>query len=268
MFRSNILYIYTDGSCLPKPRRGGIGIRYVYLDDNGEEQRIDHECFGYRGATNNQMELYACIKALKHVSKLDVNFQNFDIEVRTDSQYVTKHIYHAKFVWPKYKWHNRDGRPIDNTKIWKELLRCIVNIRKRVEFEWVKGHGKDEDNRAADRMAKESARSAVYEPLSVETVRRKITDKKIRIGSVKNAGQKIGIRIISSVYMSEQKVTKYRFEVISKGSKYFGEVDFVYSDLILKDAHSYFVSFNKDDKNPRILKILHEIEKEKSVEQT
>ena len=110
-------------------------------------------------------------------------------------------------------------------------------------------------------MAKESARSAVYDPLTVVTVRRKLTDKKVRIGSVKNAGQKIGIRIISSEYMNKQKVNKYRFEVISKGSKYFGEVDFVYSDIILKDAHSYFVSFNKDDNNPRILKLLYEIEK-------
>lgn len=264
MFRSNILYIYTDGSCLPHPRRGGIGIRYVYIDDNGEEQRINYRCFGYRGATNNQMELYACIKALKHVSKLDVTLQNHSIEIRIDSQYVTNHINYAKYVWPKYKWHNRDGKPIDNTKIWKELVKIIINMRRRVDFKWVQGHGKDEDNRAVDRMAKESARSAVYDPLTVVTIRRKITDKKVRIGSVKNADQKIGIRIISSEYMSKQKVTKYRFEVISKGSKYYGEVDFVYSDLILKDAHSYFVSFNKDDNNPRILKLLYEIEKEKA----
>ena len=71
MFRRNILYIYTDGSSLPQPRRGGIGIRYFCLENNDLEQRYDYENFGYKGATNSQMELYACIEALKHISNLD-----------------------------------------------------------------------------------------------------------------------------------------------------------------------------------------------------
>ena len=37
MFRRNTIYIYTDGSSLPRPRRGGVGIRYVYLDEKEEE---------------------------------------------------------------------------------------------------------------------------------------------------------------------------------------------------------------------------------------
>lgn len=260
MFRSNILYIYTDGSCLPHPRRGGIGIRYVHLEDDGAEKRIDYPCFGFKGATNNQMELYACIEALKHIPKLNFDCQNLSIEIRTDSRYVADNIYYAKFVWPKNKWYNNDGKPVDNTKIWKELIKNIIKLRRRVDFVWVKGHGKDKDNKAVDKMAKESAKSAVFEPLSVVTIRRKLTHQKVRIGSVKNAGQKIGIRIITSEYFKEQRVTKYRYEVISKKSKYYGKVDFAYSNLILKDAHSYFVSFNKDDNNPRILKMLYEIE--------
>ena len=46
ILRKNWLYVYTDGSSLPKPRRGGIGIRYVYLNEKEEEFRIDGYEFG------------------------------------------------------------------------------------------------------------------------------------------------------------------------------------------------------------------------------
>lgn len=260
MFRRNILYIYTDGSSLPKPRRGGIGIRYICLDNNDLEQRYDYEKFGYKGATNNQMELYACIEALKHISNFDRGFKYDSIEIRSDSTYVVNHINYAKYTWPKQKWFNRDGKPILNTEIWKELVKWIKKTNCRLYFKWVKAHSKDEDNKAVDRMAKKSAKSAIYDPLSVVTIRRKKTQKKVRIGSVKNAGQKIGIRIITSEFLKEQKLTKYRYEVISKSSKYYENVDLAYSKLYLRDAHSYLVTFNKDDNNPRILKLIREIE--------
>ena len=260
MFRKNILYIYTDGSSLPKPRRGGIGIRYICLDENEIEHREDYENFGFKSATNNQMELYACIEGLKQSLNLKLGFSYNSIEIRSDSRYVVDHINFAKYTWPKQKWHNKNNKPIDNTKLWKDLVKYIRKMHCRVEFKWIKAHAQDEDNKAADRMAKNSAKSAIYNPLSVVTVRRKKTQKKVRIGSVKNAGQKIGIRIITSEYFPEQKVIKYKYEVISKGSKYYGNVDVVYSHLYLKDAHSYFVTFNKDDNNPRILKLINEIE--------
>ena len=57
-----MLYIYTDGSSLPKPRRGGIGIRYIYVDDTEEDVFIDQVLEGHEGASNNQMELLAVIE--------------------------------------------------------------------------------------------------------------------------------------------------------------------------------------------------------------
>ena len=59
------LNIYTDGSSLPRPRRGGIGVRFVYADDNGEEIYEDFAYPGHMGATSNQMELLACITGLE-----------------------------------------------------------------------------------------------------------------------------------------------------------------------------------------------------------
>jgi ribonuclease HI len=66
MIDEGALNIYTDGSSKPTPRRGGIGIRFIYIDASGEEVVEDLSLAGYLGATSNEMEINACILALKH----------------------------------------------------------------------------------------------------------------------------------------------------------------------------------------------------------
>jgi YD repeat-containing protein len=61
----NALVIYTDGSSLQRPRRGGYAYRLVTVDETGEEMTYDYHEPGYLQATNNEMELVACIEALK-----------------------------------------------------------------------------------------------------------------------------------------------------------------------------------------------------------
>jgi ribonuclease HI len=61
------LTVFTDGSSLSKPRRGGIGIRFVFCDSQGEETVWDDVEEGFAGATNNQMELMAVITAMKEI---------------------------------------------------------------------------------------------------------------------------------------------------------------------------------------------------------
>lgn len=265
ILKPNTLYIYTDGSSLPKPRAGGIGIRYVILDEDSNEMIFDKECFGYKGASNNQMELNACVEALRMSQEIAFGQYYNHIEVRSDSRYVVDNVYCAKYIWPKQKWFNRFGKPILNVELWKDLIKEIKNISKQINFVWVKGHAKDEHNKAVDKSAKWSAKSVLNEPLAVVTVRRKITKDKTKIGSVRNTGQRISIRIISSEYLREQQLAKYRYEVISKGSQYFGKVDLAYSTHIMRDAHSYVVTLNRSTENSRILKVIREIEKAERV---
>jgi len=129
-----------------------------------------------------------------------------------------------------------------------------------VEFEWVKGHSKDEDNRAADKLARQSAGSAYNAPLKVVTVRRKKTKKRLVLGSVKNKGQKIRVRIIASESLREQKLAKYTYEVVSKRSNYYGNLDVAFSKLNLRPAHCYLVTMNKAKGNPRFVRLIEEIE--------
>ncbi len=61
------LNLFTDGSSLSRPRRGGLGILIVTNDDNGHEVTYEHTVPGFQGATNQQMELMAPIEGLKFI---------------------------------------------------------------------------------------------------------------------------------------------------------------------------------------------------------
>lgn len=257
--RKNWLYIYTDGSSLPKPRRGGIGIRYVYLNEKEEEFRIDGNEFGYSSATNNQMELKAVIEGLKGIKNLDIPIRYNNIEVRTDSRYVVDNKNNAIYYWAKQKWLNQYGKPVENAILWKELIKVLMTIQCKVDIEWVKGHAKDTDQKAVDHLAKQSAQAPLYPPLNVVKLRRKKSKKKTLIGSVEMKGQRVTIHIINEEYLRLQRLSKYRYEIISKRSEYYGNVDFAYSEIhTLKAGHKYIVMFNKDNRNPRIVKVLKE----------
>jgi ribonuclease HI len=260
ILKENALNIYTDGSCLPSPRRGGIGIYMIYTDSNLNEITLDFSPPGYRTATNNQMEIKACVIALKIAQELDIDCNYRKVVIHTDSQYVWKHYPYAKYVWPKNKWFNRDGRPILNVQEWKDLVKEVRKINKNVEFKWVKGHSKDPNNKKVDKLAKESAKNPFYLPTNFIDVRRKKTKENTEIDSVKMLGQRISIRIITAEFLRTQKVNRYRFEVISKNSEFYGKASFVFSeDTEIKAGHSYYVVFNKNDKNPRIVKVIREI---------
>ena len=65
MINGNEIDIYVDGSSYSKPRRCGIGIRIITINDDGNEEVEDIVPQGYKGGTNQQMELQACVEALK-----------------------------------------------------------------------------------------------------------------------------------------------------------------------------------------------------------
>jgi ribonuclease HI len=262
MIKDDLLNIYTDGSSFSGPRVGGIGIRFVTTNELGDEVIEDVELPGYRGATNNQMELYACVAALKEAREYhDLGSVN-RIAIHTDSLYIVDNYKSAMFEWSGNRWRNREGRPIANADLWKELVKLIKKCWPlRVDFYWVKGHSKDKHNKAVDKLAKKSAKSPLNKPLTIVNVRRKKTRKSVEIGSVEMRRQRLAVRIITSEYLSAQRTTKYKYEVLSKGSRYFGNVDIIFSNESLKAGHQYEVSVNKNTANPMIMKVLREIER-------
>jgi len=260
MANEDALNIYTDGSMYSGPRVGGLGVRIVTFDESGEEEIQDYPVPGYKNATNNSMELYACVVGLRHALKHPRLPEVTRICIFSDSRYVVDNSDKAKFQWPGQKWFTASGTPVLNADLWKQLVRELRKIRKRVEFRWIGGHSKDVHNRAVDKMAKASAKRALNRPLSVVAVRRKQTERSVEVGSIEMKRQRLRIRVITSEWLRVQRLSKYKYEVLSERSKYFRNVDIIYSEHDMKAGHHYEVSVNDDTSNPRVTAVLREIE--------
>jgi ribonuclease HI len=259
------LNVYTDGSSYSGPRRGGIGILYVTVDENGEEKVDDYPLSGYAGATNQQMEISAAIEALKALvhGRAPVSADGFRrIVIWTDSMYLVDGFKSARFSWPQNRWMTRDGNPVRNAPLWKELVRVAGRAHRRVDIEWVKGHKSSTHNKAADRLARASAKQPTDRRVStVKVRRRKQTTRSVERGSVEMRGQRATIHIVTDEYLSVQRLNAYKYEMLSRG-EFKGNVDQIYSepDIYLSAGHSYYVRFNADTKAPRVVKLFREVD--------
>jgi ribonuclease HI len=258
------LNIYTDGSSYQGPRRGGVGILYVTVGADGEERADPYPLPGFTGATNQQMELYAAIEALKALAthRAPVSASPYRrIVIWTDSAYLVDGYDNAQFTWPRTDWMTRDGNPVANTSLWKDLIKAAWRIGKRVEIKWVKGHKQSTHNKTADKLAKQSAKLQLGRRASVVKVRRKMARASVEIGSVGMHGQRLTIRIITDELLVAHKLNKAKYEVVSKASPYCGRVDLIYAphDIHLSAGHTYHVRVNDDQKAPRVVKVYREI---------
>jgi ribonuclease HI len=262
----NALVIYTDGSCYPKPRRGGIGILFVWTDDDGNEAFWEEDRAGYIGATNNEMELKSCIEALHLATgrRPPVDLSRFDrILIFTDSTYIHDHFNKAKFEWRANGWKRSGGAPVENAPLWKELVRLAKvadQAGARVEVKWIQGKSSPHSKRA-DKLAKSSAGRPSGKRVSQERVRRKKGPGSVEPGSVRMEGQRVTIYVISDKWQPIHKLVRHRYEVVSEDSPYHQCVDFIYAaaNLEIRSGHTYDVQFNDDTGNPRITGVFGEV---------
>lgn len=261
------LNIYTDGSMLPGPRRGGTGVIFILINDDGEEEEDAPYLPGYTGATNNQMEIRAPLEALKLALGRHPPFaldRYRKIIVFTDSQYVYNHHGTAMFTWASNGWVKKDGAPVDNAADWKELVALIRKAGrggKRFEMRWIPGK-KTARGKAVDKQAKLSAATAPDRLLRPATVRRKRSKRELDRGSVAMEGQRLTIRITKSEFQPLHRLVKYWYEVRSKKSPFHDRRDVIYADpsLPLKAGHTYHVRVNEETTNPRIAKLFREVD--------
>lgn len=264
MIDEHALNIYTDGSQYSKPRRGGLAALFVIVDEDGSEVPEHVPFQGYEGATNNQMELAACVEALKYAAR-HYDVKEYErIVIYTDSLYVSDNLNNAKFQWSKDKWRNRVGKPVANAELWRDLVRQIKKSPRRVEIKWVKGHSKNPHNKKVDKLAKTSAKGPLQRPVSVVDVRRKTTKLSVDPGCIPMLGQTLDIRIVTSEYLRLQKEHKYKCEVLSGDENLVGKVDWLFSNQLLSAGHHYEVVVNENQAYPQIIDVVRELERESS----
>jgi ribonuclease HI len=262
----NALNIYTDGSMLPRPRRGGAGLLFVAVDSDGNEEHHQEVLPGYAGATQNQMELEAPIQGLKMATGRRPPFEPSryrKIVIKTDATYVAENFGTAVSVWSRNGWKTKQGKPVDNAKQWKELVRLVVLSSKQgtpVRLVHVPGK-KSPRTKAVDKLAKKSAKQASKRQLNPAEVRRKRTDQPIEIGGVAMEGQLMTIHIFKSEYQALHRLTKYWYSVMSKTSPHYGRASVIYSELHHLRRRIYRVRVNHDTGNSRIVKEFGEVER-------
>ena len=123
--------VYADGSCLGNPGPGGWGC--IIIGTDGSERELSG---GSPKTTNNRMEITAAIEALRALPTA------IHVVIRTDSQYLVNTM-------------TKGWRRKENTDLWQELDAEVA--KRRVEWEWVRGHAGDPRNERADQLARDAA---------------------------------------------------------------------------------------------------------------
>ena len=148
--------VFTDGSSIGNPGRGGYGVVMLYGEARKELSA------GFRCTTNNRMELLACIVALRELKR------PAPVVIYSDSRYVVDSVKKGwARRWQKNGWMrapDAQGQvfPAENVDLWEQMLGLLD--QSQVEFHWVKGHASHPENERCDQLAVQAARGRNLPP--------------------------------------------------------------------------------------------------------
>ena len=138
-----MIKIYTDGSCIENPGKGGWAA--IILNDGKKIEIKGNK----KDTTNNQMELLAPIQALKKIPK------GSKVQIFTDSKYVKSGITEWIYNWKKNGWKTASKQDVKNKELWLEL--DLLNNEFEINWNWVKAHSTNELNNEVDLLARSAA---------------------------------------------------------------------------------------------------------------
>ena len=145
----NELNIYTDGSCLNNPGKGGWGI--VVIKPNGS---IEEYSQGYKLTTNSRMEMMAMYMALKYAEKHGKG----KVSIHSDSNFIIQAFTQNWLEgWVKKGWKKQKNEPVANADIWKKIYPLYKKLE--VNLNKVKAHSGIEHNEQVDELARAAAMS-------------------------------------------------------------------------------------------------------------
>ncbi|MDR1523295.1 MAG: ribonuclease HI [Endomicrobium sp.] len=138
------IHIYTDGSCLGNPGRGG----WAAIIVRGENIVEISGCEEF--TTNQRMELLAAVKALASVE------EKSRIILYSDSAYLINAFTKGWIAkWRKNGWITVQKKSVINIDLWERL----VELDSFHDISWIKvvGHSTNEYNNKCDKLAKIAA---------------------------------------------------------------------------------------------------------------
>lgn len=158
---TDMLIVYTDGSCLGNPGPGG----YAWAIMKSDGTVLDQDAVAVaESTTNNRMELMGAIEALRALVALNANLEwvaGSVVEMRLDSQYVLGEMFDYRET---RRAKNFSG--IKNVDIVRALHDAMVAAESAgfvLRKVWVKGHAADAGNNMVDGAANAAAQRAQEE---------------------------------------------------------------------------------------------------------
>lgn len=145
------IIIYTDGSCLGNPGKGGWAAKLTF---NGTTKLLSG---GFALTTNNRMEVFAAIAALESLTR------PCKVDLYSDSRYLCDAVGKGwLFGWLKKGWIKADKKPVLNKDLWQRLLPAMKP--HKISWHWVEGHAGQVDNEEVDSLARSCAERANLPP--------------------------------------------------------------------------------------------------------
>ncbi|KAF2744494.1 ribonuclease H-like protein [Sporormia fimetaria CBS 119925] len=146
------LVIHTDGAAPKNGQVGAVAGIGVYF---GPQNPNNVSAWLGEGRQTNQRAELAAIKRAVHIAPIDR-----EALIRSDSNYSIQCVTTWFQRWESNDWKTAGGKAVEN----RDLIEPIIErLRERkmagadTKFEWVKGHGTDAGNIAADRLAVQGA---------------------------------------------------------------------------------------------------------------
>mmetsp|Transcript_17379 Transcript_17379/g.24918 ORF Transcript_17379/g.24918 Transcript_17379/m.24918 type:complete len:343 (-) Transcript_17379:151-1179(-) len=148
------IVIYTDGAC----KSNGTGLAVAGYGVFFGPNDLRNKAVPLEGSvqTNNRAELQAVLTALEILLQEAETGDRRSAEVRTDSNYVKKGLTEWIHKWKQNGWRTKGGSGgVKNRDLWERLDEAKKKIEdyRSLKIEWVKGHGVDAGNIAADNLA-------------------------------------------------------------------------------------------------------------------
>lgn len=138
--------LWTDGSALPNPGKGGFAVIEQISNRKGEPVVLGRE----ENSTNIRMEGIAMIEAIKYAGEEGC-------EIHSDSEFWINVLTKWAPSWAIKGWR-KSGGEIKNLDIVKPLFELYR--RYPVKLVWVRGHAGRRFNEMADYWARKARRGA------------------------------------------------------------------------------------------------------------
>ena len=143
MQENHKVYIFTDGASVGNPGPGGWA---AVIREGSKVREISG---GFRRTTNNRMELYAAIQAIKTLPP------GKEVELISDSKYLIESINTGRVdSWRAKGWRHASKRPVPNADLWKTLA-ALLDLH-RIQLTWVRGHSGHKENERANYLAQQA----------------------------------------------------------------------------------------------------------------